>query len=317
VTDVVPLGGKIAIGLEEARGEVVTFLDDDDVYREDRLEKVYTTFKSVPDVVYFYNSQKFIDERGNILYNQLEPSAAEKLYLVKSKALLKVDQRLGLCLFEEPSLIKVIGLHDFNTSSMAIRKALLENYKESLRSLKIALDGFIASVANNSEGLLAIYTGQLTYYRLHQNNTSSLTQVWKERSKRLETLYRGALYQIFYTNDDQLIGSLYPKGCRCTRYRLIAANGKLHLYAIPLKELRYVYKELPTTLKELYGYLKCAIKYRQLHDENKVRVALNSIILTFGLPLLWIGGYMPIMPLRRSLYGLSGIMAKEIYPYAI
>ncbi|MGC9113444.1 glycosyltransferase family A protein, partial [Acidilobus sp.] len=180
VTDVVPLGGKIAIGLEEVRGEVVTFLEDDDMYREDRLEKVYTTFKSIPDVVYFYNSQKFIDERGNILYNQQEPSAAEKLYLVKSKALLKVDQRLGLCLFEEPSLIKVIGLHDFNNSSMAIRKALLENYKESLRSLKIALDGFIASVANNSEGLLAIYTGQLTYYRLHQNNTSSFVQVWKK-----------------------------------------------------------------------------------------------------------------------------------------
>ncbi|MGC9113342.1 glycosyltransferase family 2 protein, partial [Acidilobus sp.] len=76
-------GRFLLAGLEEARGDVVTFLDDDDMYREDRLEKVYTTFKSDPVVVYFYNSQKSIDERGNILYNQQEPSAAEKLYFVK------------------------------------------------------------------------------------------------------------------------------------------------------------------------------------------------------------------------------------------
>ncbi|ADL19086.1 glycosyl transferase family 2 [Acidilobus saccharovorans 345-15] len=309
-------GRFLLAGLEEAKGDIITFLDDDDMYREDRLEKVYTTFKSVTDVVYFYNSQKPIDEQGNILYTQLKSSATERLYLVKSRALLKVNQRLGLCLFEEPSLIRVIGLHDFNSSSMAIGKAVLEDYKENLRSLKLALDFFIGSVARNSEGLLAIYMGQLTYYRLHQKNTSSFSNAWKERSKRLEALYREALYQIFYINGNQLIGNLYPKSCRCNRYRLFAVGSKLHLYAIPLKELRYVYNEFPTSLKELYGYLRCAIKLKQLHDENKARAAMSSIILTFGSLLLWIGGYMPITPLRRSLYDLAGGVTRKIY-YAI
>ncbi|MGC9072482.1 MAG: glycosyltransferase family A protein, partial [Acidilobus sp.] len=53
VTDVVPLGGKIAIGLEEAGGEVVTFLEDDDMYRKERLSYIYRVFASSRDVVYF------------------------------------------------------------------------------------------------------------------------------------------------------------------------------------------------------------------------------------------------------------------------
>jgi len=60
-------GRKILAGLEESKGDVITFLEDDDVYVSNRLEEVYKAFTSFKRLVYFQNSQTIIDENGNVL----------------------------------------------------------------------------------------------------------------------------------------------------------------------------------------------------------------------------------------------------------
>jgi Glycosyl transferase family 2. len=50
-------GRMVLAGLEESRGEVITFLDDDDMYVNSRLEEVYKAFTSYDRLVYFQNSQ--------------------------------------------------------------------------------------------------------------------------------------------------------------------------------------------------------------------------------------------------------------------
>jgi len=50
-------GRMVLAGLEESRGEVITFLDDDDVYVSNRLEEVYKAFNTYRYLVYFHNSQ--------------------------------------------------------------------------------------------------------------------------------------------------------------------------------------------------------------------------------------------------------------------
>lgn len=40
------IGGKVAVGVEEARGEIITILEDDDVYDADRLKFIHRTFIS-------------------------------------------------------------------------------------------------------------------------------------------------------------------------------------------------------------------------------------------------------------------------------
>ena len=37
VTDVKPLGGKLAIGIQGSRGDSITFPEDEDLYRPKRL----------------------------------------------------------------------------------------------------------------------------------------------------------------------------------------------------------------------------------------------------------------------------------------
>jgi len=60
-------GRKILAGLEESKGDVITVLEDDDVYVSNRLEEVYKVFTSYDRLVYFHNSQTIIDENGNVL----------------------------------------------------------------------------------------------------------------------------------------------------------------------------------------------------------------------------------------------------------
>jgi len=60
-------GRKILVGLEESKGDVITFLEDDDMYADNRLEEVYKAFTSYGRLVYFQNSQTIIDGNGNVL----------------------------------------------------------------------------------------------------------------------------------------------------------------------------------------------------------------------------------------------------------
>jgi glycosyltransferase involved in cell wall biosynthesis len=60
-------GRMVLAGLEESRGEIITFLDDDDMYVNNRLEEAYKAFTSFKRLVYFHNSQTIIDDNGSVL----------------------------------------------------------------------------------------------------------------------------------------------------------------------------------------------------------------------------------------------------------
>ncbi|MFP3402682.1 MAG: glycosyltransferase family A protein [Acidilobus sp.] len=60
-------GRKILAGLEESKGDVITFLEDDDMYINNRLEEIYRAFTSYRRLTYFHNSQTIIDSNGNVL----------------------------------------------------------------------------------------------------------------------------------------------------------------------------------------------------------------------------------------------------------
>jgi len=64
-------GRKILAGLEESKGDVITVLEDDDMYVSNRLEKIYKAFTSYGRLTYFHNSQAVIDGNGNLLERPL------------------------------------------------------------------------------------------------------------------------------------------------------------------------------------------------------------------------------------------------------
>ncbi|MGJ3245675.1 MAG: glycosyltransferase [Elainellaceae cyanobacterium] len=62
-------GAAFNAGLAHAKGEIICFLDSDDYYREDKLEKVVAAFEAHPDWVQLSHGRTSIDVNGNIIGN--------------------------------------------------------------------------------------------------------------------------------------------------------------------------------------------------------------------------------------------------------
>ena len=62
-------GAAFNAGLAQAKGEFVCFLDSDDYYRKDKLEKIVAAFLSHPEWVQISHGRTSVDKDGNIIGN--------------------------------------------------------------------------------------------------------------------------------------------------------------------------------------------------------------------------------------------------------
>jgi glycosyltransferase involved in cell wall biosynthesis len=61
------LGKKVYLALKQSRGEIITLLNDDDLYSEERLSVVRESFGKYPDLALYHNESNWIDENGKPL----------------------------------------------------------------------------------------------------------------------------------------------------------------------------------------------------------------------------------------------------------
>ena len=175
VTDVKPLGGKIVIGVEESRGDVITFLEDDDMYVPERLQVVERRFREIKDLVYFHNAQMVIDEEGNVVPTHIAKLLVPSGYL---RGDLLVDEKVKRvpCSID---YVNILAGADFNNSSIAIRAGLVDG--DALRVLKglpTAVDLFFYARAFNSDGSMYLARSKLTMYRVHLHSLSGHLPPW-------------------------------------------------------------------------------------------------------------------------------------------
>ena len=162
-------GRMVLAGLEESRGGVITFLDDDDMYVNNRLEEVYKAFTSFKRLVYFQNSQTIIDSNGNVLERPQLPTS--KNLVGGSPIVIDVDKLRELVKRYNVSVadlvLKVRARADFNNSSLAVRRSALEVSAHLLRELPSSVDGFTFASSLRAGGLMYFTDERLTFYRVH------------------------------------------------------------------------------------------------------------------------------------------------------
>jgi glycosyltransferase involved in cell wall biosynthesis len=256
-------GRKILVGLEESKGDVITFLEDDDMYVPERLEAIYRAFKSYDRLVYFQNSQTIIDENGNLLERPPLPTPKNLIggntIVIDINELQKLAKRYKVDVAN--LVLRLRARADFNSSSESIRRSALEANAHLLKEAPIGVDLFIFASSLRAGGLMYFTDERLTLYRVHGENLSSygenqFSHPHIARSGSNERYLRRAKILLSYIKAYKLIGSRLLND-DVNRYLCLEKLSKGSLLLLPLPELGVLPPELRLGLSDVKLALRC------------------------------------------------------------
>jgi len=241
VTKEEPLGAKIVKGVQESRGEVISFLEDDDLWLPQKLEIVKQVFKD-KDVIYYHNNfLNFVDH--------IDIHVANIVFTTKSRLL-----RL------KASDIKDFGVL-MNNSSVSVKKStFFEELKEYIKKVILSIDNLLAYLAYCYNEILVLDDRVLTLRRIHKLNASPDRigdyNLWVVNLAKTSKFYMSD--HLLYLN---LFSSFDCKVTREEKERLIKSIERAYL------DWKVTYSRLPNTKNELS--LKELIKYLEYQHNFK------------------------------------------------
>ena len=147
-------GRFILAGAEEARGEVVTLLNDDDMYVPERLRMVEEAFKTMRELAYFHNEQIMVGEDGKPLEGQKDKGISEPDLLIKDAS----------------SACRHITSRFANDSSIAVSSWVIHNLRPYLCHIKNEFDLAIVVGVMVIGGNILLSGKKLTMWRSHQDS---------------------------------------------------------------------------------------------------------------------------------------------------
>lgn len=146
------VGEYLYLSAKKAKGNILVFLDDDDLFSKDKLERVALYFSRYP-IGFYHNLQ-----------------------------LKGVPPKIGFLGFKENNfkVIKYPYKHNFkyigpaiaNMSSIAIKKNILLSYSRELKNIITNQDSFMFLISLMSKKDILIDNNKMTFYRIHDKNTS-------------------------------------------------------------------------------------------------------------------------------------------------
>ncbi len=186
------VGEQVYNATQEAKGDILTFLDDDDMYREDRLATIKKIFSS-RNIAGFRNQIIKIDVKGNIL----DPYKAQVS-----------NDKSEMILNSKNFRAKIHNFPLFNNSTFAIRRDALQ---DDIKGIEISLDTYLLyeAICNQTYEGLYIDPNPLTYYRVHVGNVS---------------ISRSPLYFSRLFNDYKII---YNKHKNCSKHIELSVKKRM------------------------------------------------------------------------------------------
>jgi len=164
--DSASIGVMVALGINVARGDVITFLDDDDKYLPSRLRIIKEGFESDPSLIYYHNNVITINEADEVIYDKLveETNIYNAVVAHNRGDKLSAFKRYGWNL----------GLR---SSSMAVKREFIRKWTNIIRRFPDLIDVLIFLLALAEKGTVIHDPRRLTYYRVSSTSTSSVRAV--------------------------------------------------------------------------------------------------------------------------------------------
>ncbi|MFP3287237.1 MAG: glycosyltransferase family 2 protein [Acidilobus sp.] len=296
-------GRKILAGLEESRGEVITFLEDDDMYVNNRLEEIYKAFTSYDRLMYFQNSQTIIDGNGNVL----EKPPRSKNLVGGSPIVIDVDKLRGLAKKYGMSTVDItlkirVGA-DVNNSSVAVRRHIVESYAQLLKRLPAGIDNFMFVSSLKAGGLMYFTDERLTLYRVHGENWTYYAWTYYAHSAK------GEVNEMYLRRVSVRLQSINAWRLMCSRLLDDDVNRYLCFESLNrgslLLLLRPELGTLPPELRLGLSDIKLAFGCYKIGYES-----LTDAVFAMGLALL---GPLPASPKGRDFISkLANVIRKGL-----
>ena len=176
-------GGKWAEAISLAKGDVVSFLDDDDEWVPHKLKTVRDKFVSDPLLGYYHNCHISIDYNGRILHDFPE---LRHYYAMEKIGSYTVFANRGKDL--NLQYLSSLGA-PFNSSCISMRKDLLDPYLETLKVGKWMVDYFWFYVFGISDTRILLEKNPLTLYRRRDDETGDQLNNIKNSRRQKITIY--------------------------------------------------------------------------------------------------------------------------------
>lgn len=173
-------GAFLSEGLKSASANILAFLDDDDIWSLDHLERLVSVFQKYPDLGYYQNTCKYIDSEGNSA-DYWHPSKRGMSFRNK-EVYITSDQKI-----QHISQLKKMSA-DFNLSSIAVKREVIEDHLMLVPFLQGFPDGilFYLALCSNSSIFLDNTIG--TFYRIHVKRSSNSTMSSVRRANTIKNL---------------------------------------------------------------------------------------------------------------------------------
>jgi glycosyltransferase involved in cell wall biosynthesis len=175
------IGEYLYLAAKKAKGEILVFLDDDDLISKDKLERVNFVFSRYNTIGFYHNSQ---------LKGENPQKDFSRLY----------EKKFKIVRYPYKNSFKYLKIATFNLSSIAIKKCILFSHLNELKSVIASPDSFMLIISLISKTDIFIDYDKYTFYRLHSNNTSYFKSLEKNLRFNKEIELPALLYQLNLAN---------------------------------------------------------------------------------------------------------------------
>lgn len=157
------IGAQIVLAAKKASSEVLVFLEDDDLFKENKLESVKTVFDSDDRIDYYHNEAEYITERGEYASNRSPFSESKISRTVK-----------GSDIISNLDFKTIRNMYSMN-SCIAVKRSLILDNENILKSIRFGLDNVLFFTALKDCKLFFQDSKKLTFRRLSAHSASSMS----------------------------------------------------------------------------------------------------------------------------------------------
>jgi hypothetical protein len=166
-SDKTTLAGKLCQGILLARNEIVTFLEDDDLYFNNRISTILELFESNSTLTYYHNNSFHFRRQVSTRKNNKVNSHLSKHKIIRIPEVRNADINRS----NEVNIFKYKA--DYNLSSIALRRDFIQNYLDILKKLETRyIDSFIFAVSLYKGNSTFIDLKALSLVRINSVNAS-------------------------------------------------------------------------------------------------------------------------------------------------